>query len=74
MNSSINKRANFIRYSAIENMDNLADEEPMLMLSSQSFEEDTVLVPSSKLAMITMPYISMLEKEKEMMEEMEKTK
>ena len=59
---------------AIENMDNLADEEPMLMLSFQSFEEDTVLVPSSKLAMITMPYISMLEKEKEMMEEMEKTK
>ncbi len=58
----------------IENMDNLSDEEPTLMLSFQSFEEDTVMVPSTKLAMITVPYLSLLEKEKEIMEEMKKTK
>jgi len=41
------------------------------MIQMEDLEDTSVFIPVSKIAMITMPYITVLDKEKEIEEELE---
>ena len=54
----------------ISNLDQIKDSEGQRMLQMEDLEDTSVFIPVSKIAMITMPYITVLDKEKEIEEEL----
>lgn len=53
----------------ISNLDQIKDSEGQRMIQMEDLEDTSVFIPISKIAMITMPYITILDKEKEIEEE-----
>lgn len=56
--------------TCIDNVDKLDDSTCLHMLCFDTYEEGMVLAPSSKIAMISMPYLGILDEEKKLEEEM----
>lgn len=54
----------------ISNLDQIKDSEGQRMIQMEDLEDTSVFIPVSKIAMITMPYITVLDKEKEFEEEL----
>jgi len=54
----------------ISNLDQLENPEGRKMIQMEDLEDTSVFIPVSKIAMITMPYITILDKEKEIEKEL----